>query len=163
MRRTSAVAIGAVSVAAVLSGTGLAAASAAPATSGTEHFQALTTSATAKTTGVIATGLFTAGGIDVEGRTTATFKFPGGTFKVRHSRGTGKQTFNPRTCLVTVRLHGTYTVGRGTGRYAGISGHGKYKLSILAVGAKVHGKCSPSRPPIAFQQIINASGPVSLP
>jgi hypothetical protein len=163
MRRTFAAAIGAVSAAAVLTGTGLAAASATPAATGTEHFQTLTTSATAKTTGVIAIGLFTAGGTSFEGRTTATFKFPGGTLQVRHSRGTGNHTFNPRTCLLRLNLHGTYTVGHGTGKYAGISGHGQYQLSILAIGAKVHGKCSQSRPPTSFQKIINASGPVSLP
>jgi hypothetical protein len=162
MRRTFAAAIGAVSAAAVISGTGLAAASVTPAASGTEHFQIMTTSATSKGLSIIATGIFTAGGVDHEGSSVATEKFPGGTFKIRHSRGTGKQTFNPRTCLLTLNLHGTYTLGHGTGKYAGISGHGTYKLRILAIAQRVHGKCSQSLPPAAFQQIISASGPVSL-
>jgi hypothetical protein len=163
MRRTFAAAIGMVSVAAVLGGTGLAAASTTPAASGIEHFQFVNDSATSTTPSVIASGKFTAGGVDIQGAGTDTLKLPGGTFKLRHSPGTGKQSSNPRTCLATIHLHGTYTLGHGTGRYAGISGHGTYKASILAIGQKVHGTCSRSRPPAASQLIINASGPVSLP
>jgi hypothetical protein len=163
MRRTFAAAIGAVSVAALISGTGLAAASATPAASHTEHFQIMTTTATSNRLSIIATGSFTAGGVDHEASSVATETFPGGTFRIRHSRGTGKQTFNPGTCLLTLNLHGTYTLGHGTGKYAGISGHGTYKLSILAIARKVHGQCSQSLPPATFQQIISASGPVSLP
>jgi hypothetical protein len=163
MRRTLAAAIGAVSVAAVISGTGLAAASPRPAASGTEHFQIVSTSATSNKLSIIATGAFTAGGVDHQGSSVATETFPGGTFQIRHSQGTGKQSFDPTTCLLTLNLHGTYSLGHGTGKFAGISGHGKYTLSVLAIARKVHGRCSQSLPPPAFQQIINASGPVSLP
>lgn len=162
MRRTFAAAIGAVSVAAMLSGAGLAAAS-APAAHGTEHFQIMSTSATASTNSIIATGLFTAGGVNHPGTTTDKAVFPGGTFKIKHSPGKGTQSFNPKTCLLTLNLHGTYAIGHGTGKYAGISGHGNYQLSILAIGAKSGGKCTQSKPPVTFQQIIKASGPVSLP
>jgi len=42
-------------------------------------------------------------------------------------------------------------------------GHGKYQLSILFIGARnSKGKCSESKPPVAFQQIIRAQGPVHL-
>ena len=58
MRRTLAAAIGALSVAAVISGAALAAASAAPAASGTEHFQAVSTAQAPNTTSVIFTGAF---------------------------------------------------------------------------------------------------------
>jgi len=163
MRRILAAAIGTLSVAAVISGAGLAAASAAPATSGTERFQAMSTSPASNQSSVIFTGAFTVGGVASVGMTTGTFKFPGGTVQIRHSRGTGKQTFNPRTCLLTVSQHGTYTLGHGTGTYAGISGHGTYQLRILAIARKAHGKCSQSLPPAAFQKITIASGPVSLP
>ncbi len=167
MRRTLAAAIGAISVAAMLSGAGLAAASttagAAPGAHGTEHFQIMSTSATASTNSIIATGLFTAGGVNHAGTTTDKAVFPGGTFKIKHSPGKGTQTLNPKTCLLTLNLHGTYTIGHGTGKYARISGHGNYQLSILAIGAKSGGKCSQSKPPVTFQQIIKASGPVSLP
>ena len=151
--------------AAALAVSGLAAASAAtPAASGTEHFQMMTTSSSQRTPApVVATGLFTAGGVDHEGNKAATFTFPGGSFKVTHSRGHGKQSFNPKTCLFVISQHGTFKVGGGTGKYAGISGHGTYQLSILAVGARTaKGACSQKTPPVAWEQVIKASGPVTL-
>jgi hypothetical protein len=163
MRKTLAAAIGTISAAAVLSGAGLAAASAAPAASGTEHFQAVSTAPASNKSGIIFTGAFTAGGVANVGKTTGTFKLPGGTFKISHHQTSGKSSFNPKTCLLTVSQHGTYTLGHGTDKYTGISGSGKYKLSILAVAQKVHGTCSQSLPPTVFQKIIGASGPVSLP
>ena len=145
---------------------GTLAATAAPSSSrasGIEHFQAMSTSATSNRTTVIAQGVFTAGGIDIStSNTTDTFKFPNGTIRVRHSPGTGPQSFNRHTCLLTVHQHGTYTLLSGTGKYAGISGHGRFQLSVLAVGARSHGKCSQTKPLVAFELIIRASGPVHL-
>ena len=43
----------------------------------------------------------------------------------------------------------------GTGAYAGISGSGKYQYSALGIGAKSGGKCSQSKPPVAWHQVIN--------
>jgi hypothetical protein len=151
--------------AAVLGGTGIAVASSHSATTGTEHFQMMTTSATASSDSVIASGAFTAPGVDHEHNktNTATFTFANGTVGVKHSNGTGKQSFNPKTCLLTINEHGTYTITGGTGSYAGITGNGKYQLSILAVGARSGSKCSKTKPPVAFHQVINASGPVTLP
>jgi hypothetical protein len=153
--------------AASIAATGITAASAAPRTgpavSGTEHFQLMSTSATSKTSSIIATGVFTAGGTDTRtSSSTATETFPTGTFVITHSKGTGTQSFNPKTCLLKVNLKGTYSLGSGTGAYANISGSGTYQLSILAVGAKSGGTCSRALPPVAFQQVIRASGPVSL-
>ena len=81
---------------------------------------------------------------------------------ITHSKGTGTQSVNPNTCLLTANLKGNYSLGSGTGAYAGISGSGTYQLSILAIGAKSGGQCSRTLPPVAFQQVIRASGPVSL-
>jgi hypothetical protein len=64
--------------------------------------------------------------------------------------------------LLTINLHGTYTIGHGTGKYAGISGSGKYQLAILGIGARSHGKCSQTKAPVAWQQVITASGPAHL-
>jgi hypothetical protein len=89
--------------------------------------------------------------------------FGNGTFKVRHSNGKGSQGSNPKTCLLSISEHGTYKIFGGTGKFAGISGHGIYHLSILAIGARSKGKCSKTRAPAAFQQLIRASGPVTLP
>jgi len=154
----------AATAAAVIGGAGIAMAGTHSAASGTENFQMMTTSATSPTASVIASGVFTAPGVDHEGaHNTATFTFPNGTVTLKHSRGTGTQSFDPKTCLLTINQHGTYNVTGGTGSYAGITGSGKYQLSILGIGAKSGGKCSKTKPPVAFHQVINASGPVTLP
>jgi len=70
---------------------------------------------------------------------------------------------NPKSCVLTANIHGTYQLTGGTGHYAGITGHGSYRLSILAIGARSGGKCSQSKPPLAWHQAINATGPVTLP
>lgn len=141
---------------------GALAASATTRASGTEHFQLANTSATATTAPLVAYGVFTESGVDHLGSKVDTFVFADGTFKVAHSPGKGTHTFNPKTCLFVLNVRGTYTVGHGTGAYAGISGHGAYHTTILEIGARSGGKCTQSQPPTAFQQIITASGPVQL-
>jgi hypothetical protein len=165
MRKIITSAAVAAAAAAAIGGTGIAMAGTHSAASGTENFQLMTTSATSPSLSVIASGVFTAPGVDHESQkgNTATFTFANGTVSLKHSRGTGKQSMNPKTCLLTVNQHGTYTLTGGTGAYAGITGNGNYQLSILAIGASSGGKCSQSKPPVAFHQVINASGPVSLP
>jgi hypothetical protein len=152
-------AAGATIATATIATTGILAASAAPRAT-PEHFQIVTTSATSSKASVILYGPVTGAGVDLQGSKTDTFKLPGGTFEVVHSQGKGSQSFNPKTCLATIDLHGTYTISHGTGAYAGISGSGKYQLSILIVGARSHGACSQKKQPLAFQQIIDASGPI---
>ena len=132
--------------------------------SGFEHFQLVTTSAAnnAPET-IIASCAFTTGGVNHPGNKVNTAEFPNGTFKIAHSNGTGTPRFNPRTCLGVITLNGTYRLSGGTGAYAGISGHGIYRLNITFVGARNSaGQCSNKLPPAAFQQIIRAQGPVSL-
>ena len=138
-----------------------AGASSAHAT-GTENFQIMSTSATSNTSSVIATGVFTAGGVDHTGNKVDTFVFSNGSFKVAHS-GPATAHLNPKTCLLTIVGHGTFKITGGTGAYAKTSGAGTYKLSILAVAAKnAAGMCSQKLPPTAFQQIVTASGKVTL-
>ena len=137
-------------------------AGASSAVTGTEKFQIMTTSATSGTASVIASGVFTAGGVDQQGNKVDTFVFSNGSFKVAH-KGPSTAHINPKTCLVTIVGHGTFKLSGGTGAYANISGAGTYKLNILAVAAKnAAGKCSQKAPPTAFQQIVRASGKVSL-
>jgi hypothetical protein len=165
MRKLLAAAATTISAVALISGTGLAMASAHaahPATSNTEHFREMTTSATSSKSSLIATGVFTAGGIDNQGVTPETFTFPNGTIQIKHHAVHTKQTLNSKTCLFTVSQSGTYKLIGGTGTYTGISGHGTYALSILAVLARSKGKCSMSKLPAAYQQTINAHGPVTL-
>ena len=160
--------LGGISVVAVAGAmvTGLTAASASQAagSSGTEFFQLVNTSpANNAPSSIIARGVFTAGGVDHPGAKVDTVVFPNGTFKIAHSNGTGTPRFSPKTCLTTLALNGTYRLSGGTGAYAGISGHGIYRLNIMFVGARnAAGKCSQKLPPTAFQQIIRAQGPVSL-
>jgi hypothetical protein len=159
-------AAGSVLAAGAIALSGTLAAAAAPSSSGAsgiEHFQIMSTSATATRDTVIAHGVFTAGGVDITtGNTTDTFKFPNGTIRLRHSPGTGPQSFNRHTCLFTVHQHGTYTLLGGTGKYARISGHGRFQLDVLAVGARSHGVCTQKKPPVTFELIVRASGPVHL-
>jgi len=166
MRKIITTAAAAAAAATVIGGAGIAVASSHSATTGTEHFQMMTTSATATTDSVIASGVFTAPGVDHENQqaNTAKFVFSNGTVSLKHSAGSGKPSFNPKTCLFTLNSHGTYTLTGGTGSYAGITGNGTYQQSILGIGARnSKGQCSQSAPPVAWHQVINASGPVTLP
>jgi hypothetical protein len=139
-----------------------AASPAGPAASGTEHFQTITTSFTSNTAGIIATGVFTAGGIRHRASKVDTFVFPNGTFKVAHSGRGGTQTLDPKTCLLTIHGHGIVKISGGTGKYAGIRGRGTYQISILAIEARSGGKCTLKKPAPSFQQIIKGSAQVSL-
>jgi hypothetical protein len=157
-------AAGALVAAVSLAVTGSTAASAGSTrVSGTESIQIMSTSATSTTQSIIVHGVFTDYGVDHSGNTVDTIVLQKGSFKVAHSAGTGPQQFNPKTCLATIDQHGTYKVSHGTGKYRGIHGSGTYHISLLFIGARVSGKCSQTAPPVAFQQIITASGPVSLP
>jgi len=143
--------------------TGLTAASAhTSAVSGTEHFQSMAASATA-TPVVIAHGVFTDHGVNHPGAKVDTFVLQKGRFQVAHKVTSTIHHFNPKTCLDQLLLRGTYTLGHGTGKYAGISGSGTLVFSLLAILPRVSGKCSTTKPPVALQLIIKASGPVSLP
>ncbi len=162
-------AAGAVATAGVIATTGAMAAAAAPhparaATSGAESFQIMTTSATG-TPSVITSGVFTAAGADQENQTanTAKFVFANGTVSLKHSSGKGTQSVNPKTCLATLNFHGTYTLTGGTGAYSGVTGSGTYKLSILAIAARSGGKCDLNKPPVAWHQVVNATGTATLP
>ena len=155
-------------VAAAVAAAGLASASASPAAgasrSGFEFLQLVTTSPSSHAPiSLIATGVFDAGGVNHQGNKVDTAVFPDGTFNIAHSNGTGTPRFNAKTCLATIVLNGTYRLSGGTGAYAGISGHGIYRLNIMFVAARNSaGKCSNKLPPVAYQQIIRAQGPVRL-
>jgi hypothetical protein len=134
----------------------------AAAVSGTEHFQLMSTSATSNTASVIASGVFTAGGLDHMGSKVDTLVFSNGSFKIAHSKGTGTPKLNPKTCLFTLNLHGTIALSGGTGAYKGISGKGTYQLSELAILARSGGKCTMNKPPTSVQVLIKATASVTL-
>jgi hypothetical protein len=156
----TAAAAGAIVIAGV---TAAGASASSPVISGTENFQFMTTSPTSGNVSIIATGVFTAGGVDHPGHTADTLVFRTGSVTIAHSNPTGTHTLNPKTCLVTASETGTYKITGGTGAYAGITGNGTYRLTILAVAARnTTGKCSTTLAPAAWQQVIKGSGPVHL-
>ena len=137
----------------------------AAAVTTTGHIQIMTMLATSPLASAIAWTAGTAtAGVDHQGNTVDTIVFPGGSWRVKHSPGTGPQSFNPKTCLLLVNQHGTYTILGGTGKYKGISGHGTYQVSIVGIFAKTKkGACSQTAAPVAWHQVINGSGPVKSP
>jgi len=163
-----AVGAGAVSLAAALSSAGVADASvraAATSGSGTEHFYLMTTQPAESTYTVIATGVFTAGGTDIAGNTTDTVKLPGGTFKINHGGQPHvvKQHLDPRTCLGVFEATAKFTLGGGTGKYAGITGSGNATVDDLAIAARnAKGVCNFNANPVVNEQTITAMGQVKL-
>ena len=101
--------------AAALAVSGLASASAAtPAAAGTEHFQIMTTSSSGRTpSAVVATGVFTAGGLDHSGSKTDTVTFPGGEGPARGlgAGHQGQRTRHPEVARKP-RLRGQIVAGQ---------------------------------------------------
>src|SRR6202161_113415 len=158
MRRALGAAAGTLAFAAVVAGSSITAASASTSST-TEHFQFVTTSASSPRASAIAWGPFTAGGtINLN---TGLIRFPRGTFRAIHHRTSGASQFNRRTCLLVSVEHGTFKLAGGTGKYRHISGRGTYTSRVRAVFARnAKGRCSQSKPPRAFQNVVNARGPV---
>jgi hypothetical protein len=158
---------GTVAVAAAIALTGTAAASASPRAAGaaaaTEHVQIMSTSTKSAPQVVIASGVFTAAGhARLGSAAVGKLVFPGGTIKVSHKPAKSSQHFNPATCLSSISQSGTYKLLSGTRRYAGLRGHGTYRLSVLIVAARVHGTCSSAKPPVAEQELLELTGPAHL-
>ena len=91
-----------------------------------------------------------------------TIAFPGGTIVLSHRSAKSSSHFYPAGCLSLISQSGSYRIVRGTGRYAGISGHGTYQLSLEIVAARVHGGCSSAKPPVAQQELLRLAGPVRM-
>jgi len=159
MRRAFSAAVGAVSLAAVVVGTSVTAASASTTAVRTEHFQFVSVSTSSNRDSAIAWGVFTAGGtINLN---SGHVRFPGGTFRAIHHQTSMTSELNRKTCLLVSVGHGTYRLTHGTGKYRHISGRGTYTSRVRAVLARnARGRCSQSKRPSAFQQIVNARGPV---
>jgi hypothetical protein len=156
---------GAAAIAGTIALTGSAAANAAaaarPTVSGTEHVQIMSTSANPGPASAIGYGAFTAGGTARISSTPAgELLFPGGTIRLRHHAGRATVHFSPVTCLTMISQPGTYAITGGTGRYAGISGHGTYQLSFTFIGARGPGGCAAKGAPVAQQELLRLAGPV---
>jgi hypothetical protein len=145
--------------------TGVTAASASPrahqAAWRAEYVQIMSASTTSGAAGAIARGAFAAAGEAYLGDArVGKIVFPGGTIVLSHQAGRGSSQFDPRACLSVISQPGTYQITGGTGRYAGLRGHGTYQLSLEIVAARSHGKCSSTKPPVAQQKLLRLSGPV---
>jgi len=144
---------------------GLASASAAsarPSASKVEHLRIISTKATDDRLSTVATGAFTAGGVDIPGRRADVIRFPGGAFRISFHDKSISSGFNPATCLITEKQAGTFTIGHGRGRYARLSGSGTYVTSLVGVSTRNRaGQCIGLRAPATFQGITTATGKVS--
>jgi hypothetical protein len=133
-----------------------------PASHGTERIEIMGTSAKSGVASVIATGAFTAGGSINLDANTGKVTLDGGTLRLAPKFGPSRTTFSKATCLLTITGHGTYTLGRGTGDFAGISGSGRFAVSIRQVDArKANGACATTEA-AAYQGVITGTGPVTL-
>jgi hypothetical protein len=155
----------AAAAAASLAVTGASTASASPGThqgvSGTEYIQIMSASTTPGPASAIAQGVFGAAGLAYVGDARlGRIVFPGGTITISHQAGPGTSHFYPGACLSVISQPGTYRIVGGSGKYAGISGHGTYQLSLEMVAARVHGDCSSAKPPVAQQELLRLSGPL---
>jgi hypothetical protein len=145
--------------------TGVTAASASPrahqAAWRTEYVQIMSASTTSGPASAIARGAFAAAGrADLGDARVGTIVFGGGTIVLSHQAGQGTSQFDPGACLSVISQPGTYQITGGTGRYAGIRGHGRYQLSLEIVAARSRGTCSSTKPPVAQQELLRLSGPV---
>jgi hypothetical protein len=132
--------------------------------SGTEHFSFISTSVVTGKFSVIATGAFTAGGTATPFAKTDTLTFPNGTIKVI-SKGQTKpvMTASSTTCYETLSQKGAYVIVGGTGAYKGITGSGRFTVSIREIGPFTNGRCdTKTSRRVASQGIIEAAGPVRL-
>ena len=159
MRRIMGAAAGTLTLAAVVAGSSITAASASTTPGRAEHFRFMTTSVSTPRASAAAWGAFTAGGTINLG--SGLVRFTHGTFRLIHHHTRGASELNGRTCLLQSVQRGTYRLADGTGRYRHISGHGTYTNRIRAVLRRdARGRCTQSKLPRAFQQVINARGPV---
>lgn len=165
IRTTIGMAAAAIAVIGTVTGTSLAAASARPAGSGTEHIYLMSTQRSASKFEIVVAGLFTAAGTDISGRTADSVKLPGGTFRANHPGPVRilKQQVNPRTCFFVFEASAKVTLSRGTGRYRGISGSGRALISDRGIFARnSKGTCNPNANPVASEETITATTTVKL-
>ncbi|HUZ23891.1 MAG TPA: hypothetical protein VMV07_08995 [Streptosporangiaceae bacterium] len=169
MNRALAATITLASTAALISGATVTAAQASQhgvsraSSARSEHFRIISTSTASRRQSVLATGAFTAGGYQIPGRVVslrATDKmvFPGGTFLVVRRITRQYLPLPTSACLIRETIRGTYSLGHGTGSYAGISGSGAFTDRITGVIRRSHGQCG--GPMTVYQQIAYEGGAI---
>jgi hypothetical protein len=141
--------------------------------SGTEYIQGSTTKlsvieSNAPVVPLAAHGVVDSyGHINLSGPTNgrSTLYFHAGNLRVKHTQTNTKQSFNPKTCVVSQVGGGLYTVVSGTGKFSGARGHGTYEVDITFTLPRLkNGKCnaSQSAAPVSGKIEFRASGPLSV-
>jgi hypothetical protein len=113
---------------------------------------------------VVAHGLFAGGGKDEQHSEKDVLVLNGGKLTLRHPEKTAhfRAKVNPKTCFVTFHITGDYTLGHGTGKYKGVTGHGTYTVFAQGIGKRLaSGACNETADPKVEASYIKASGPVS--
>ena len=113
---------------------------------------------------VIANGVITGVGTEVitsnpPGVATVTWTFPEGTLSVTLTYAF-TNVLNPRTCLRTITLNGTWEITGGTGDFTGATGSGAFSGTNRILLNRASGSCVP--PPIVLVQVFNMTGNVTL-
>lgn len=115
---------------------------------------------------VVAHGAFTGGGRDVPRSNYDVLYLGGGTVRIVHPDKASHFTshVNPKTCFATLTITGPYELRNGSGRLAGVTGHGKYTAhgQVILPRTKT-GSCNERSQPKAETLVINANGPVTMP
>jgi hypothetical protein len=157
VRRTIGVAAAAAAIVAVA----VAPASAASAHSAGQEYFLITIADNHQS--VVAHGAFTDAGKDVEHDQSDTLRFSQGALVIHHpdSKSHFSYTLNKKTCFVSFKITGKYTLGAGTGSYAGLTGHGNYVVREQAVAPRKNGACNLNAQPSHLAGYVKGSGPVS--
>jgi hypothetical protein len=161
VRRSIGVAAAAAALTAVAAGPATAAAAAAGHPDGQEYF--LITIADNHQS-VVAHGAFADAGKDVDHDQSDSLHFSQGNLEIYHPdrKSHFSYTLNTKTCFLTFKITGKYTLGAGTDSYAGLTGHGTYVVREQAIAArKKNGACDINAEPTHLAGYVRGSGPVS--
>ncbi len=173
--RFTVLAVAIVSTISAISGCGSSSPAEAAPISGTET-TIMTTSSMASNPSftLSASGVFAGKGTLVgngNGKDSSTAKLSDGTFVVNHPQDEQKtvsESLDSKSCAAKLVEQGRYTLSKGTGKYAGISGSGTAVLTTTATLPRLKdGKCDTSTTvtPVSGTEhtTIKAVGPVHLP
>jgi hypothetical protein len=128
---------------------------------GTERFTFMGTSTRTGLFSVIATGIFADGGTVNIFAPEPEIRLANGTIRLHAHTAQARNKLSKPTCILTITAHGTYHLGRGTGRYHGISGNGSFTTGVREIHSrKANGACA-SGHPLAFQATITLTGHVA--
>ena len=87
-------------------------------------------------------------------------RFPQGTVFVNFSGQLDSFVFDPRTCITTIKGHGTWTVANATGAYAGTTGGGTFVNDVTLIARRTATGCSTETTEISQ---ITLTGSINVP